>query len=69
MIKSEKGRRPRVTTLGQIIVKATEFFNGDRERAIIWYQTPNSAFEGLSPYQYAIKGKSREVIKLLNKLI
>lgn len=57
-----------IISYSDVLNKAIELFNNDRDKAMAWYLEPSVLYGGKPPYLVCKKGKSRQVYRDLRKL-
>jgi hypothetical protein len=68
MVKQQR-KTYTVKTLSDVIEKAREVFDGDKDKAYQWYLTKNPAYGDLSPYNLCMMGKTAKVFKDLTRAL
>jgi len=45
------------------------FFNGDEQKTILWFSTPNPLLGEVSPFKMIIEGRSNKLLRIITNLI
>lgn len=64
-LKHESKANPKNITYQQVLKEIIEFFNYDKDKALVWYMTKNPLLGDISPFEMVKIGKGQKLMKFI----